>query len=123
MAKKPSKASKAVKAVKPAKVVKAPKKAAKEELDMSFFDCEDEFCDFDHFDEVVDDEMALDFFDQFSRVAETQAELALDLTKLIVEHDKGNLDAEAILSLYRRALETVSDSSPMKSMMDEYLAK
>jgi len=119
MAKKKSKTAKAVKST------KASKKplAIESEIDLPFFDCEDDFCDMDHFDEVIDDEMALDFFDQFSQVIETQSNTAVDLTKIIVDHhEKGHYSEEDILALYSRAVKVVFDSSPLKAMMDDYLA-
>lgn len=126
MAKKKSKSVKSAKTTKKTKVVKAVNKPGEleEELGMSLFDCGDDFCDFDHFDDVVDDEIALDFFDQFSHVVEAQSNTAVDLTKMIVDHhEKGHYSETDILSLYRRAVEVVFDSSPLKAMMDEYLAK
>ena len=125
MVKKKGKAVKTAKVTKKTKAVKAAKNPVELEnnLDLSFFDCEDEFCDMDHFDEVIDDEIALDFFDQFSQVIETQSNTAIDLTKMIVDHhEKGHYSEEDILSIYRRAVKIVFDSSPLKSMMDDYLA-
>ncbi len=125
MAKKKGKTAKAtVKSTKKTTAAKASKKPAEMETDIGlpFFACEDDFCDMDHFDEVIDDEIALDFFDQFSQVIETQSNVAVDLTKIIVDHhEKGHYNEEDILSLYRRAVNVVFDSSPLKSMMDEYL--
>ena len=72
----------------------------------------------------MDDDAALDFFEQFSHVVDVQSQIAIDLTKIIVDHQKqGTFNEEQILAIYRRAAAAVLDSSPMKSILDEYLAK
>ena len=123
MAKTTKKKGKAAKAV---KTNKAAKKTVKEEILLPHVHCEDDFCDFDDIfaDDVMDDAAALDFFEQFSHVVDMQSQIAVDLTKIIVDHQKqGTFNEEQILAVYRRAAAAVLDSSPMKSLLDEYLAK
>lgn len=70
--------------------------------------------------DMFDDEAMINIFAKVGNVYDAQCRAAIDLTRIIVEHnEKNTLTEDKILATYHRAVGTVTQDSPMKELLDE----
>lgn len=76
--------------------------------------------DFDYADEAPENDMIADMMNGLVEASNHQAMMAIELTKLIVSKNiDPNLSGEKILDIYKKALQTIAEHSPLKSILEK----
>ena len=84
----------------------------------------EEELDFSAFMDSADEEAIDDVMNRMVDVSHHEMQTAVALTQIAVEKQSGKeMDIEAVFSTYKRALEVVAESSPLKSIFEKCFAE
>lgn len=83
---------------------------------------EDEFDIQDIFQPHENDEAIADFMHGVIEASNNQMTLAVELTKLVVNKNTNNMNAEEVFSVFKKASDLIANSTPMKGLLEQLKA-